>query len=207
MLEFGRVHADNQRRVVLERGLNFKQETAKGKTTTRHKAKPVSRPMEGVPFDVNPSKINRKLFGTKMPEKDYEEIRQLILKAFAEVDKNPERYRKPFKILIPIKTWRSATVNQLKYLSMKLGDHMADWVEIALVVAQQIQNGERWVDVMENNRYECFMMFAWGKEVRHIGDHGLRIFDIGLFRQDYLNYRLSHALYTIHHIVPVVVLY
>ena len=84
MLEFGRVHADNQRRVVLERGLNFKQETAKGKTTTRHKAKPVSRQMEGVPFDVNPSKINRKLFGTKMPVKHYEEIRHLILKAFAE---------------------------------------------------------------------------------------------------------------------------
>ena len=107
-------------------------------------AETVSTPTEGKWFEVNPEDINRELFKRKRKDESQERTRQIILEAFDEVKNNPERYNKPFKTLIPEKTWASKTVAQLKKVAKSHGDHMADWVEQALEWAQRISNGESW---------------------------------------------------------------
>lgn len=95
-------------------------------------------------FDVTPSSINRNLFQEEREDVQQEWPRQIILEAFDEFDRHPEKYAKSFKVMIPKKTWSSKTVEELKSLAKKLGDHNANWVEQALVWAQRISNGETW---------------------------------------------------------------
>ena len=102
------------------------------------------RPTEDVPFEVNPLGIDRNLFKKKRKDEQQEKTRQLILEAFTEMDKNPGKYGKSFKTLMPKKTWVWKTVDAHRELATKLGDHMADLVEQFLEWAQRIQNGETW---------------------------------------------------------------
>ena len=101
-------------------------------------------PEEGVPFEVNPLEIDRKLFEITRKDPKQEKMRKTIQEALDEVKKNPDRYGKSFKTLMPVKTWNYRIVDELKELAAKLGDHMADWIEQALEWAQRIQNGESW---------------------------------------------------------------
>ena len=104
-------------------------------------------------FEVNPRAINQSLFQKKRKDERQEKTRKLILEAFAEVKSSPEKYGKKFKTMMPKKTWTSKTVEELKQLACKLGDHNADWVEQALEWAQRICNGESW------EQYPC--LFRW----------------------------------------------
>ena len=104
------------------------------------------RPTEGKLFKVDPLSINQELFKKKRSDSRKEATRQYILEAFEEVKKN-SKYAKPFKTLMPEKTWYSKTVSELKELAGSLGDHNADWVEQALEWAQRIANGESWEDI------------------------------------------------------------
>lgn len=104
------------------------------------------RPVEGVPFDVNPLGIDRNLFKEKREDSQQELTRKLILEAFDKLDKN-QKYGKPFKTLMPkniLTPWDHQTVGGLRKIATVLGDHMADWVEQALEWAQRIANGETW---------------------------------------------------------------
>ena len=101
-------------------------------------------------FEVNPQAINQRLFQKKRKDKEQEKTRKLIQKAFAEVKYNPEKYGRKFKTMMPKKTWESKTVEELKQLACKLGDHNADWVEQALEWAQRINNGASWEAVCNN---------------------------------------------------------
>ena len=124
---------------------------ADGETTTQQEAKPIQRPTEGIPFKVNPLEIDRNLFQKEREYKRQEETRQLILEAFTKVDEDPEKYGKPFKTLMPEKTWQGwKKVGELIDIAYKLGDHDADWVEQALEWAQRISNGETWEDICNN---------------------------------------------------------
>ena len=129
---------------VLEK--HFNQTTTEQQETNIQKEtpKPIRGPEEGVPFEVNPSGIDRSLFQKEREDKWQEMIRQHILEAFAKMDENPGKYGKPFKTLIPAKTWEWKTVGELRKHAAKLGDHMANWVEQFLEWAQRIQNGETW---------------------------------------------------------------
>ena len=102
------------------------------------------RPEEGKWFEVNPQAINQELFQKERDDRRQERTRQLILEAFAEMKSNPGKYGRPFKTMMPEKTWHSKTVANLKELASRLGDHNADWVEQALEWAQRIHNGESW---------------------------------------------------------------
>lgn len=73
------------------------------------------------------------------------------MEAFAEVKNNPERYARPFKTMIPKKTWIGGKkVRELQELANDLGGHMANWVEQALEWAQRIANGETWEIVCDD---------------------------------------------------------
>ena len=108
------------------------------------------KPTENKWFEVKPQDIDQKLFKKKRKDYRQEDTRQLILEAFAEMKKNPEKYGKNFKTMMPKKTWSSKTVAQLKEMASNLGDHNANWVEQALEWAQRIANGESWKDICNN---------------------------------------------------------
>ena len=100
-------------------------------------------PTEGKWFNVNPLTIDQNLFKEERIDRWQEETRQLILEAFEEVKKN-SKYAKPFKIMMPEKTWGWLTVKELKWVAKRLGHHNADWVEWVLMLAQRIANRESW---------------------------------------------------------------
>ncbi len=123
----------------------------------------VTQKKRGKYFDVIPSSIDRSLFQEKRTYKYQEGTRQIILEAFDEVDKHPEKYAKPFKFIIPKKTWSCKTVGELKKLAEKLGDRIANWVEWALFLAQRISNGETWVDICNKPDTEKNYLLIKGK--------------------------------------------
>ena len=108
-------------------------------------AKVVKTPTEGKRFEVNYEIIDRSFFEKNRLDRRQEQTRKLILKAFDEVEKNPEKYATSFYTFIPKKEWNDyKKVKELKNYAKDLGGHMADWVEQALEWAQRICNGESW---------------------------------------------------------------
>ena len=105
--------------------------------------KRIQAPIQGDAFDVIPKTINRKLFKKKRKGKQ-EQTRRLIVEAFEEVDRNPDKYGKSFKAIIPEKTWTVINLDQAQKIAAQFKGHVADWVEQALVWAQRISNGESW---------------------------------------------------------------
>ena len=121
------------------------------KTTKKITTKKVIQgPTEGRWFDVNPLEIDQTLFQQKRNDWKQEPIRKLILQAFDAVNKNPEKYGRKFKTMMPYKNWCSKTPKELEQLACELGDHNADLVEQALEWAQRIYNGESWQTVCNN---------------------------------------------------------
>ena len=147
---------------VLEK--HFNQTTTEQQETNLQKEtlKPIRGPEEGVRFEVNPQGIDRSLFEKERKDQRQETTRQRILEAFAKMDKKPAKYGKPFKTLMPAKTWEWKTVGELKKLATKLGDHNADWVEQALEWAQRIQNGETWEAICnEADTANWYRLVVW----------------------------------------------
>lgn len=113
-----------------------------------HASEAVQAPTEGKPFEVNPLGIDRSKFEKTMSDRQQERTRQIILEAFAEVDKHPEKYASSFYTLIPEKKWYDKkTYAELEVYANDLGGVVADWVEQALEWAQRICNGESWEDI------------------------------------------------------------
>ena len=83
----------------------------------------------------------------------------------------PEKFGRPFKTMMPEKTWSSRTVSELKKLACRLGGHNADWVEQALEWAQRIHNGESWEAVCnEPDTANWYRLVVWKNSfVRLIG--------------------------------------
>jgi len=187
----------------------LKKEVTKQKATTKKEAKPMqkpTRPTEGVPFEVNPSGIDRSLFQKEREDKWQEIIRQHILEAFAKMDENPGKYGKPFKTLILAKTWEWKTVGELRKLATKLGDHMANWVEQFLEWAQRIQNGETWEAICnEADTANWFRLLEWKDGyARLVG--GSREGD-NSNPASYVNFSIYYSSNIVFHAVPLVVLY
>lgn len=110
----------------------------------------VGSPIENVKFEVNPLDLDRSLF--EQPVEWYaESTRKLIQQAFAEVDKNPEKYATRFYTFIPSKANNaSITVKNAVRLASFFDGEIADWVYQALEWAQRICNGESWKKLCEN---------------------------------------------------------
>lgn len=123
----------------------------------------VKQPTEEEWFYVNPKFINRQLFEEKRDNENEESARILILKAFSEVDKNPDEYGRPFETFIPIKTWEERkTPIELMEMAKTIGNCTVNWVRFALKTAQRIQNGETWKDVCVNGDYmKCYRLIRW----------------------------------------------
>ena len=126
-------------------------------------SKIAQKPTENEWFEVKPQSINQKLFKEKRKDPKQEKTRQLILEAFSQMENNPRKYGKDFKTLMPKNSWGSKkTVTELKHLACMLGDHNADWVELALEWAQRISNGETWESICNNiDPSQCFRIIVW----------------------------------------------
>lgn len=118
--------------------------------------------LKGKEFKVDPMSIDKNLFLTKRRDRRQEWMRLFILKALDEMERNPERYRKIFWVMIPKKCWISKTVKELVEIASTLGDHITNGVEQALVWAQRIANGETWDAVCNNEDTEdWFRLIEW----------------------------------------------
>ncbi len=104
------------------------------------------RPVEGTAFKVNPQTINRKIFEKERSDKEQEKVRQHIVRVFQIVDANPEKYARPFEILIPTNIWKNPTTDELIKVSKTLGHHLTIGIEHILGWAQVLDNGESWVN-------------------------------------------------------------
>ncbi len=133
------------------------------------------KPIQGKWFEVKPQSIYQGLFTKKREDYRQEEDRQLIIQAFEEMKKNPEKYGKDFKILIPIKDWDgNKTISELKQLSSQIGDHNQDWVELGLEWAQIIANyrgtDEGWDELSNQpNQNETKVVIWEDKNARMVG--------------------------------------
>lgn len=157
-------------------------------------------------FEVNPKAINQNLFSKKRNDSKQELTRQIILEAFIKMSEIPEKYERPFKTMIPEKTWSPKDVEELKEIANNLGDHMANWVEQALEWAQRIANGDTWEKVCnEADTENWYRLVIWDNGYpRLIGGSHKNLdkspaSDIG----DYI----FSSLYRLRYSVPLVVLY
>lgn len=111
---------------------------------------------------VNPKSINRSLFKKARALSNQETMRKLINEAFEMLDKYQEKYGKSFIAMIPDKKWDYKSVLELKNLANEFGDKIADWVEQALIWAQQIDNGETWEAVCDyTDIIELHRLVVW----------------------------------------------
>lgn len=101
-------------------------------------------PEEGKLYEVYPETIDQSIFQVKRDDPRKEEIRKLILKAFEEMKKYPERYYRPFGLFYFKKNWQYKSVDEIKALGLTLGDETATWVHQLLQWAQILQNEDAW---------------------------------------------------------------
>jgi len=105
-----------------------------------------SLPLENEWYYVDPLKIPRKKFeyykSYGRPSTADEDLREWILAALDEMEKNPKRYAKKFKIMFPTKSWdEDTTPEKCKQIAYEIGHHQSDWVEEGLLLAQRVMNG------------------------------------------------------------------
>lgn len=137
-------------------------QTTKGVQTEDKTTQAAKKRATGKRFDVIPKLIDRSLFQEKREDLQQEWTREIILEAFDVVDRHPEKYAKSFTVMIPKKTWESKTVGELKSLAKKMGDHIANWVEWALSLAQRISNGETWEAICNDpDTEEWYRLIVW----------------------------------------------
>ena len=193
-----RTFSEQELKAILEK--HFSIEATENVTTSKVLT-------EGQWFEVNPLGIDQTLFKTKKKDVRQEGTRELILEAFAELKRNPEKYGKKFKTMMPYKTWLSKTVGELKELASNLGNHNADWVEQALEWAQRITNGESWEAICnEADTADWYRLVVWKNGYsRFVGGSRHRITNkpasaVGLCD-------CGSGVITYYDIVPLVVLY
>ena len=133
------------------------------------KLKKAQPPIENAYFEVNPHTINPDLFKNVRKDSAQEITRQLILNAFEEVKKYPQKYGSPFKTMVPnlsdcqdVSSICLPTVDDLIKKSKKMGGHIASWVEQALEWAQRLQNGESWKNICNDpDTIKWYRLVTW----------------------------------------------
>lgn len=148
-------------------------------TTDQTITKVVQKPPEDLCFYVKPQTIDQKLFEKKRKDKSQEKTRHIILEAFVEMKKNPKKYGKNFKTMIPRYAGVAINLKQVEKMVRQYGgDHCADWCEQALEWAQRITNGESWEAIC--NDYD---KSRWYRLIR--GKNGYMIVGGSLNGDDY----------------------
>jgi len=128
-------------------------------------------PIEGKWFEVNPTTINKKICKRRRNDFKQELTRQLILEAFEEIERNPDKYANPFKTMIPEKNWTEISGEKAQIIANQLEGYVADWVEQALEWAQRIDNGESWKTICneaDKSKY-CRILFWKNGFIRIVG--------------------------------------
>lgn len=117
-----------------------------------------------VVLDVNQETIRRNLFKREKEIPEQEELRLLIREAFNEVRNNPNKYPTKFKVIIPRKRWPKKNINKMEKVARSFDGKIADWVELALALAQKLTNGESWAKVCNDPDTEKWYRLVMWKE-------------------------------------------
>lgn len=172
---------------------HFFSEPVNRTITNADMEKTAQKPTEDEWFEVKPKTIDQKLFEQERENPEEEQMRKLILEAFAEMEENPKKYGRNFKTMFPKKDWTERTISRLMDMAYVLGDHNANWVEQALEWAQRIANGETWETVCNYmDISDWYRLIVWKKGYFRL---------VGAMNYDF------HAFEKLHRTVPLVVLY
>lgn len=118
---------------------------------------------------VNLKSINREFFIKPRDDEKQNAIRNIILEAFEEADKNPGRYD-TFETLEPEKTWPNKTIKELKGIVHTYNGNISNWVEQALEWAQIISNVGNWNICKNVDSANWFRLITWKEgEYRLVG--------------------------------------
>ena len=107
-------------------------------------------------YYVNPKTISRDIFMNERVDEQQEFIRKTILIAFSHMDYSIELL-KPFKAMLPKKTWNMKTVIELEAVANMIGNGIAECDHQALIWAQRISNGETWESVCNEKNKEVLL--------------------------------------------------
>lgn len=145
------------------------------------------KPTDGKCFKVEIAKINFSLFWKKRSDEQQERTRKLILEAFIEVLKKPEKYE-VFYLLIPEKEWvygdkKDTTVEEQMNFAERIGGYTGTWIEEALGWAQQITNGagtnKAWQTVCNNpDTLKWYRLRIWKNGKARLGGGSSEIDDV-----------------------------
>lgn len=169
-------------------------------------AKVAQKPTEDEWFEVKPYTIDQQLFKKKRKDEQQEATRQLILKAFAEMKNDLEKYGINFRTMIPKQEWAYKTVAQLKEMARRLGGHNADWVEQALEWAQRIANGESWEAICNDaDTANWYRLVVWKRGyVRLVGGS---VYAGNKYPASNVYFKDFDVNSSFYYVVPLVVLY
>lgn len=129
----------------------------------------------GTCFKVDLSTIDISLFQKIRADTTEEELRLLILEAYTEAQKEPEKYATPFFILLPCEDWYAtrnrsryshhANISDIKDFAKKIDGSISNWIDIYLGFAQEIShNSNAWSYLCKQIDYlpEKFMLWKNG---------------------------------------------
>lgn len=151
------------------------------------------KPTEDEWFEVKPRTIDQMLFEEERKKPEEERIRKLILEAFVEMERIPQKYGRNFKTMFPKKDWAERSVSRLIEMAYVWGDHNANWIEQALEWAQRIANGETWEAVCNyKDTSDWYRLIIWKNGYARL---------VGAMYYDF------HAYEKLYDTVPLVVLY
>lgn len=120
-------------------------------------------------YEVNPKSINPGFFNDEKEDTKQEATRRIILGALAKVESEPEKYAKPFKLIIPNKMWSEESLEWFEKIAENFGGHVADWVEQGLEWAQRIMNGEKWEDLCNSpDTSKWYRVIIWRNDWAHL---------------------------------------
>ncbi len=121
------------------------------------------RPIEGEWFLVEPRNINRNLFKTDSwigPEE--QQALRKINNSFDLLDIQPDKFGKPFEILVPKKNWENKTVKEMINMCKDYGGKFSTGIATGFLWAQIIDNGETPKNYCEGpDTLECYRLVAW----------------------------------------------
>ena len=134
-----------------------------------HPQKNTRERIEGRWFLVNLSKINEEMFVGQRENPQQEETRKLIADALSIMKRN-EQYRE-FEIQIPEKKWKTKSFRDMREFAKKHNSHVADWIEVALYWATQIQKEEDWHKMCNSAEDgEWYKVAEWKHTLAYIGN-------------------------------------
>lgn len=114
---------------------------------------PFSKPHGEEPYEVIPREISTSLFLQKRADELEEITRKNIFEALKELERDPAKYGRKFKIILPNVPTTIRRLEEYRSFARKAGDHICSETEFFLAAAYAISKGEPWCSLCNKTGY------------------------------------------------------